>query len=435
MPFTLTNNSALAVVTEFTTYAPPYGVFTITSGSLPLYSGQTISGTNTTIADGSNSPYGTIQIFLVKGNAQIEVFINGTLYSALSNSSGLCSIRIPILSPTDDLIVNVDESELPTPSNTPSNTPTQTCTPTIAVSPTETSTPTPTPTITPSSTPYPIVQPSLWFDASDSSTMNLILSGGTTLISQITSKGTETWTLTGSTSDRYPTYSASTSLPGSPNIIRFTPNASTGLRKALLSFDNTPLLHSGSTTFVVWSQPAGTPAFTNQLYSGTTTGLLAQNGSIILDRYQFAVISTTTITNANAIESAGPGANVPAPYSATNLNNKYLMKVVLPANAGYGSWELNQSAGTSTSLFTGTTIQTQWNAFNLGCVTNNTQQIFATNNNIELAEIMIYNSELSSADQEAVELYLRDKWRYDEWASPVPTPTQTGSPTPSPTQP
>lgn len=432
MPFTLTNNSALAVVTEFTTYAPPYGVFTITSGSLPLFSGQTISGTNTTIADGSNSPFGTIQIFLVKGNAQLEVFINGTLYTALSYASGLCSIRVPILSPTDELIVNVDESELPTPSNTPSNTPTQTCTPTIAGA---TSTPTPTPTITPSSTPYPIVQPSLWFDASDSSTMNLILSGGTTLISEITSKGTETWTLTGSTSDRYPTYSASTSFPGSPNIIRFTPNASTGLRKALLSFDNTPLLHSGSTIFMVWEQPAGTPAFTNQLYSGTTTGLLAQNGAIVLDRLQFGIISTLTIGNTNLLESATASVAVPSPFSATNLNNKYLMKVVLPADPGYGSFEINQSGGTGTLLYTGITYQAQWNAFNLGCTTNNTQQLFASNGNIELAEIMVYNSELSSADQEAVELYLRDKWRYDEWDSPVPTPTQTGSPTPSPTQP
>jgi hypothetical protein len=103
----------------------------------------------------------------------------------------------------------------------------------------------------------------------------------------------------------------------------------------------------------------------------------------------------------------------------------------MPANAGFGSWELNQSGATSTTLFTGTTVSPRWNAINLGLVSNNTQQIYGTNTNIELAEIMIYNQELSSADQEAVELYLRDKWRYDEWASPVPTPT----PTPSPTRP
>ena len=169
------------------------------------------------------------------------------------------------------------------------------------------------PTVTPSSTPYPIVQPSLWFDASDSTTMNLILSGGTTYISQLTSKGTEAWTLTGQTSDRYPTYSASTSLPGSPNIIRFTPNASTGLRKALVAFDRTPLTHTGSTIFMVWAQPAGTPAFTNQLYSGNTNGTLAQSGTDILDRLQMGVFGTTTISNTNVYpQSSSQTVTIPA---------------------------------------------------------------------------------------------------------------------------
>lgn len=309
-----------------------------------------------------------------------------------------------------------------------SPTPTPSFTPTPTITPTFTS----TPTLTPSSTPFPFVQPSLWFDASDSSTMNLILSGGTTYISQITSKGSSNWTLTGQTSDRYPTYSASTFLPGSPQIIRFTPNATTALRKTLVSFDRPPILHSGSTVFMVWAQPVGTPAFTNQLYSGNTNGTLAVSGSDTFDRLQFGVIGTTTVSNANLYpQLSTQSVSIPAPFSATNLNSKYLMKAVLPANPGFGSWELNQSGGTSTLLYTGTTITPQWNAINLGCTSNNIQQLFATNTNIELAEIMIFNYELSSAEQEAVELYLKDKWRYDEWASPVPTPT----PTPSPTRP
>jgi hypothetical protein len=263
--------------------------------------------------------------------------------------------------------------------------------------------------------------------------MNLILSGGTTYISQLTSKGTSNWTLTGQTSDRYPTYSASTSLPGSPNIIRFTPNATTSLRKALVAFDRPTLTHTGSTLFMVWSQPAGTPAFQNQLYSGNTNGTLVQSGTDTFDRLQFATIGTN-IGNTNLYpQSSSQSVLIPAPFSATNLNGKYLMKVVLPANPGYGSWELNQSGGTGASLFTGTTVTPQWNAINLGCTSNNTQQLFSTNTNIELAEMMVYNSELTSAQQEAVELYLRDKWRYDEWASPVPTPTATPQVTASPT--
>lgn len=321
----------------------------------------------------------------------------------------------------------------PTQTATSQPTPTPSITPTLTETPTNTPTTTSTPTVTPSSTPFPFVQPSLWFDASDSTTMNLILSGGTTYISQLTSKGTEAWTLTGQTSDRYPTYSASTSLPGSPNIIRFTPNATASLRKGLVAFDRPVLTHTGSTIFMVWSQPAGTPAFTNQLYSGNTNGTLAQSGSDILDRLQFAGFAGgTNIANTNIYpQSSSQFVSIPAPYTATTLNGKYLMKVVLPANPGYGSWELNQSAGTSTTLFTGTTVSPRWNAINLGLVSNNTQQLYGTNTNIELAEMMVYNRELTPSEQEAVELYLKDKWRYDEWASPVPTPTQTSSPTPS----
>jgi hypothetical protein len=325
--------------------------------------------------------------------------------------------------------ISGDGTESDEPVVSPSPTATAEVTPTPSITPTNTL----TPSVTPSSTPFPFIQPSLWFDASDSTTMNLILSGGTTYISQLTSKGTSNWTLTGQTSDRYPTYSASTSLPGSPNIIRFTPNATTSLRKALVAFDRPTLTHTGSTLFMVWSQPAGTPAFQNQLYSGNTNGTLAQSGTDTFDRLQFATIGTN-IANTNLYpQSSSQSVSIPAPFSATNLNGKYLMKVVLPANPGYGSWELNQSGGTGASLFTGTTVTPQWNAINLGCTSNNTQQLFFTNTNIELAEMMVYNSELTSAEQEAVELYLRDKWRYDEWASPVPTPTATPQVTTTPT--
>lgn len=355
-----------------------------------------------------------------------SAILTGELISGIGDAYGP---DVPVVTPTQ----TATSQPTPTPSITPTLTETPTNTPTLSPTVTNTPTATLTPSVTPSSTPYPIVQPSLWFDASDTSYMYLILSGGTTYISELTSKGTENWTLTGQTSDRYPTYSASTSFPGSPNIIRFTPNASTGLRKALVAFDRPVLTHTGSTIFVVWSNPAGTPAFTNQLYSGNTNGTLVQSGSDISDRLQFAAFAGgTSINNTNVYpQGSAQNAGVPSPYTSTTLNGKFLMKAVLPANPGFGSFELNQSGGTNTNLFTGTTVSPRWNAFNLGCTSNNTQQLFATNNNIELAEMMIYNSQLSSAEQEAVELYLRDKWRYDEWASPVPTPTQTNSPTPS----
>ena len=46
---------------------------------------------------------------------------------------------------------------------------------------------------------------------------------------------------------------------------------------------------------------------------------------------------------------------------------------------------------------------------------------------------MFFNRVLTQDEVEQVQNYLRDKWRYDEWASPVPTPTQTDTPSVTPT--
>lgn len=329
--------------------------------------------------------------------------------------------------PQDDITPTPSNTQQPTP--TPSITPTMTETPTNTPTLTTTPTNTNTPSLTPSSTPYPIIQPSLWFDASDSSTMNLILSGGTTYISQLTSKGTEAWTLTGSTSDRYPTYSASTFLPGSPQIIRFTPNTTAGLRQGLVSFGNTSLPHSGATVFIVFASPVGTLAFGAQIYSGLTNGNMVVSGANPTDRITHNIASNLPLTN--TFPNTSNSSTITPPISAASINSKYLVKQNLPWPTGFSDYEINQSGGTSTTSFTGTTITPQLNAIFLGgSVASGGTQTF-TNNNIEFCEYMFFNRTLTPAEQEAVELYLKDKWRYDEWASPVPTPTQTNSPTPS----
>lgn len=141
MSFTLNNNSATAVITDITTPSSTYGSFTISSGSFPLLSGDTISGTNTLISDLKGSPYGTIQLFIQQGDAQIEVYVNNVLYSALDYSSGIASIQVPILQTGDTIVINIDDADLPVPSPTPSVTPTNTPT----MTPTSTPQPTPTP--------------------------------------------------------------------------------------------------------------------------------------------------------------------------------------------------------------------------------------------------------------------------------------------------
>ena len=180
MSFSITNNSANAVVTAISTPSSTYGEFTITSGSFPLLSGDTISGTNTAINNLKGSPYGTIQIFLQQGDAQIEMYINGTLYSALDYSSGIAEVQVPILSAGDTIAINIDEADLPVPSVTPSNTPAVTPTPTPST------TPAATPTPTPSSTPTFIDPASLgaifWNRFSNESFLNL---SGTDIIDVI----------------------------------------------------------------------------------------------------------------------------------------------------------------------------------------------------------------------------------------------------------
>lgn len=178
MSFSITNNSATAVVTDISTASSTYGTFSVTSGSFPLVSGQTISGTNTLISNLKGSPYGTIQLFLDSGDAQIEVYINSVLYSALAYSSGIASIQVPILQVGDTIQINIDEADLPTPSMTP--TPSVTAQPTATPTPSVTPTYTPTPTNTPSSTPSVITPASLsaivWLDYSNPA--NVVQSGG-----------------------------------------------------------------------------------------------------------------------------------------------------------------------------------------------------------------------------------------------------------------
>jgi hypothetical protein len=121
--------------------------FTITGGTFPLGAGSPdITGTYTTINDGSGSQTGTVFMFMVQGSAHIDYFVGGSKVFGGDFGSGFAQIPGPITT-TEDLVFNVYNIVEPTP--TPSITPTQTGTPT----PTQTGTPTPTTTRTPTPTP------------------------------------------------------------------------------------------------------------------------------------------------------------------------------------------------------------------------------------------------------------------------------------------
>ena len=153
--FTISMKSGVdTTITSISTPTGATNTFTITGGTFPLVAGSPdITGTYTTINDGSGSQTGTVFMFLVEGSAHIDYLVGGVKVFGGDFGSGFAQIPGPIAT-TQDLIFNVYNIVEPTP--TPTNTPTQTgtaaVTPTPSVTPTNTGTPNSTPTPTPTPT-------------------------------------------------------------------------------------------------------------------------------------------------------------------------------------------------------------------------------------------------------------------------------------------
>ena len=308
----------------------------------------------------------------------------------------------------------------------------------------ETSTPTPTqtntPSITPSSTPYILPEtPALWYDATNIGSIDYISSGGTDYVSAWRSIGTYQKTVTGVTTNTMPIWSGSSQMPGSPRIVRWTKQSNTALRQFLTQrFDSTRIPQSGFTTFVVFANPGYDYNGTNtangvgfQLFmsSGNTTGGFtapaALNHNITIGNSSFILL--TTLINGVSTNNLIPN------WSATSLNSKFLYTQVSQFDNNIPYFELNQSGGTLQLPITGTT-NSPISSIALGIQFTAAGAITTAANNpgIEMGEIMIFNRVLSPSEQDQVQLYLRDKWRYDEWNDPLPVPTPTPSATPAP---
>jgi hypothetical protein len=333
---------------------------------------------------------------------------------------------------------------------TPDVTPTPSVTPTFTPTQTQTNTPTntATPTLTPSSTPYILPStPDLWYDSTNIGSIDYITSGGTDYVSAWRSIGTYSKTLTGTTTDTMPQWSGSTSLPGNPKIVRFTKSATAGLREFLTQrFDSTVITGAGITAFYVmttagynYSGTTNANGFGAQfyLYSGNTTNggftpitpLINQPPRVFNNNFGAGLNSSSFILQNSGITNAYSYS-----YSATNLNDKFLLTLAAPYPTGNQYLEINQSGATNTTAITGTPVTT-FNSFIIGASVVSGGTLTAQNAGMELAEVMIYTRELTYQQRVAVQNYLRDKWRYDEWASPVPTPTPSITPsiTSSPT--
>ena len=109
MSFSIANTSSSAVITDITTPSSVTGELTVTSGSLPLSAGGMVSGSNTTLDNQKGSPYGTFQMFLKQGDAQIDTYVNNTLYSSEKYSSGIVEVQTPILTSSDSLTMAISD--------------------------------------------------------------------------------------------------------------------------------------------------------------------------------------------------------------------------------------------------------------------------------------------------------------------------------------
>ena len=109
MSFSIANTSASAVITKISTPSSVTGTLSVTSGSLPLFAGGIVSGTNTTIDDQKGAPGGTFQMMLQQGDAKIDAYVNNTLYSSSKYSSGLIQVSTPILTSADSLTMAISD--------------------------------------------------------------------------------------------------------------------------------------------------------------------------------------------------------------------------------------------------------------------------------------------------------------------------------------
>jgi hypothetical protein len=307
-------------------------------------------------------------------------------------------------------------------------------TPTPSFTPTQTNTPTQTLTPTPSSTPYILPEtPALWYDATNLGSIDYISSGGTDYVSTWRSIGTYQKAVSGTTTNTMPIWSGSSQMPGSPLIVRWNKSSNALLRQFLTQrFDTTPIPQSGITTFVVFANPGytygGTSdpnglAFNLFIVSGNTAGGFntpaAFNYNMTIGSISNGIQLTNTISGVLT-------NNLINGWSATSLENKFLYTQVSEFSNNNPYFELNQSGGTQPNTITATTVSPISSialgiGFNAAGVVNPN----LVNPGIEIGEIMVFNRTLSPSEQEQVQDYLRDKWRYDEWNSPLPVPTPT----------
>lgn len=364
----------------------------------------------------------------------------------------------PSLTPTQTVTPTVTETPTNTPSVTPSETPTMTPsetptnTPTISETPTQTPSQTASPTVTPSPTESPLPIDCLW------NTTDEFWSGNTNQWQQcqdvpvsptpsVTPTNTPTPSLTPTqTSTVTPTPSitpSATPAPFEPNQISnlqfwFMGNSgatsSSWTNYGLLggsvtqgTLGNQPVVKT-NTVFGTWtgtsmnflSTDFMTGTFTNTNYSSSTIYCVYRQPTIANagDPIAWRLWNTTTVAYQHQSRTSSPANGIAWAYlfqgtaitGSTYVNIPILSKIIASGTTSatsFGNLFLNENLIANgytgaTAPISATTVQFGSNTFN-------------TFINTEIAELVVYNKNLSSSEQTQVENYLKTKYQYSSW--------------------
>jgi hypothetical protein len=376
--FTLQMQATGATITQLFGNPNLNSTFTITGGSLPLEFGETISGTHTGVDNNIDEYFGLNQgsvfMFMLNNNAVVRYSVNGTLYVNQVFGSGTIELLGPIVGSADTISIDVRPI-----------------------------------------TPYDIPTPSLWYDAADATTLGLTNSGGTNFIDSWTSKGTYTNVLTGTTVQR-PIYSGSTTLPGNPNVVRFTTDSTTANRDYLADLTGTTLItNNGFTVFQVLTKPStgATMTASFKMYSGTTNG--TYTGAT--PKFQLTTQLTQNAIITQTINTGGTYNNMSTSnISGYSKNSNYLTTYVVPATNGEFMEQYVGSfySASTTPYVLNTGLTANKVMLNVAGITSAGVLTAASSSN-EVAEIIYYNRELTQNEIYIVQNYLENKWSYDTW--------------------
>jgi hypothetical protein len=385
--------------------------------TLTLNQTGTTTDTITSIAVGGQT--GSTTQFLALSEV-MEIIVFDTVLSAAQISviqSGLESKWLYsqwLVTPTPTPSVTPTQSMTPTPSitasqtitPTPSVTPTQTATPTPSVTQTGTPGPstTPTQTNTPSPTPFSpfTLNPMIWIDFNDTSTLSL-RSGQ--YVQSVSNKGN--WTsFTGfsqTTAADQPSWSAST--------MGTSKSAVTISNDWLVS--NTFITGTSWNTFVVMKFSSSTPSFSVVSAAGTSPNVGSGGGpgfwSPIVPqpaspnfRYTNALDQNGSITQHRVRFNGYSG------YNTTQVCQSYISNT---ATTVVDYMTFNNSGTTETILKSNLTQTGMPGTYTGGTTFSIINSIGSTDVVIgEIGEIIMYNKELTSSEQSTLINYLKTKW-------------------------